>query len=80
MKWFTYTNKGSLEVNTYKITYILSCSITGNKVTFDLKDKQEIIIQATNEFDAAAKAFSSKKITPYPHVYINDIKKISIIQ
>lgn len=79
--WFKYKNKDSFdEINTYKISYVMSCSITGDNVTFNLNDRQEVLVQAKNEFDAAAKAFSLKKITPYPHVYIDDIKKVSVIQ
>lgn len=78
--WFKYKNNdSSVEINTYKISYIMSCCITGNNVTFNLNDRQEVLVQAKNEFDAAAKAFSSKKITPYPHIYIDDIKKMSVI-
>lgn len=80
MNWFRNLKSTTRFNNIYKITYVLSASITDNKVSFDLNDKQEVIVEAENEFDAITKAINSKKITPYPHVYINDIKKISIVQ
>ena len=72
--WFKKKEKIQLQV--YKVQYVLCASIYQGKVTFDLKDLDEEFVEATDIIDAQSKIASQIPLTP--HVYIHKISKVDL--
>lgn len=62
----------------YKVSYVSGAFIDGNKVTFDLKNLQDIYVEAKNSADAQA-AFAKMTLLT-SHVYIHSIDKVYTIE
>lgn len=62
----------------YKVSYVSCASIVDNVVSFDLKNIDEMFVEAESMLDAQV-AFA-KKMVLCPHVYVHKIEKVISIE
>ena len=65
-------------IQLYKCTYYIGAKIVGDEVSFNLKDKIELIVRANDIIDAQVQL--AKKVMLTPHGYIHKIEKMIEIE
>ena len=74
--WPFKRKKKSIQL--YKCTYHIGAKIIGDEVSFNLKDKIELIVRANDIIDAQVQL--AKKVMLTPHGYIHKIEKMIEIE